>query len=210
MSASATHAQRRLPLVPIAVAAIVLAAVVAVVASLGSSEPATPEAVEFSDVTVEGQSLPPLEPGTADSAIGQPAPALTGNGPNHALVDVQPGDQPLILAFMAHWCPHCQNELPVVSDWLAGGGADGVEVVAVSTGVDPAKPNFPPSAWFEREGFTGPVLVDDEAGSVAQAYGLPAFPYFVFVDADGRVAGRVVGELTPAQLDEAVEQLQQG
>lgn len=207
MSVSATHAPRRLPLAPIVVAAILLAAIIAAVASLGSSAPAAIEAVEVSEMTVDGETLPPLVAGQPDPAVGLPAPALAGNAPNHSLVEVQPGEGPMILAFMAHWCSYCQKELPVLSDWLAGGGAEGVEVVAVSTGVDAAKPNYPASAWFEREEFNGPVVADDEAGSAAQAYGLPAFPYFVFVDAEGLVAGRAVGELTQDQLDMAVEQL---
>ena len=42
---------------------------------------------------------------------------------------------------------------------------------------------------------------------MAEAYGLPAFPYWVFVDADGTVAGRLTGELTTDQLDEVVANL---
>jgi hypothetical protein len=33
---------------------------------------------------------------------------------------------------------------------------------------------------------------------------LTAFPYWVVIDADGKVAARLTGELTPAQLDALV------
>ena len=205
---SARARSERTPIVLIAVAGIALLALAAIVASTLTSQPAAAEAIEVSDVTVDGQALPAWQAGQEDQAVGLAAPSATGWGPNHTAVDVTPGGEPMILAFMAHWCPHCQNELPVVSEWMQRGGADGLEVVAVSTSVDEAKPNYPPSAWFERESFGGPVLVDDEAGSVASAYGLTSFPFFVFVNADGEVAGRVGGELSAEQLDAAVEQLQ--
>ena len=44
------------------------------------------------------------------------------------------------------------------------------------------------------------MLVDGD-GSVADAYGLSAFPYWVAVDRKGKVVMRATGELAPAQLD---------
>ena len=112
-----------------------------------------------------------------------------------------------LLLFLAHWCPHCQAEVPVVQDWVDAGSlpAD-VELISVSTAIDPGRPNYPPDAWLDREGWTAPVIVD-ESGAVADAYGLSAFPFWVFVNADGTVAGRLSGELTPEQLDTVVASL---
>ena len=53
---------------------------------------------------------------------------------------------------------------------------------------------------------TAPVLVDS-AGTVADAFALPAFPYFVFVNADGTVAGRLTGEVPIEDLDAIADQL---
>ena len=51
--------------------------------------------------------------------------------------------------------------------WVDGGGLpDDVDIVTVSTGIEPTAPNYPPEAWFEREGWTAPIIVD-ETGSVA-------------------------------------------
>jgi hypothetical protein len=55
-----------------------------------------------------------------------------------------------------------------------------------------------------------PVLADDEQSSAATAYGLSAFPFFVAVDAGGKVVARHSGELTPAQLDQLAAQLAAG
>ena len=89
-----------------------------------------------------------------------------------------------MVIFAAHWCPHCQREIPIIQDWVDGGGLpDDVDIVTVSTGIEPTAPNYPPEAWFEREGWTAPVIVD-ETGSVAQAYGLASYPYFVILDGE--------------------------
>jgi hypothetical protein len=44
------------------------------------------------------------------------------------------------------------------------------------------------------------VLVDAERGTAAAAYGLESFPYFVALDAAGKVTGRASGELGLGQL----------
>ncbi len=44
------------------------------------------------------------------------------------------------------------------------------------------------------------LVVRDAAGSVAQSYGIEATPTTFFIGKDGRVVGRVEGELDPAEL----------
>lgn len=44
-------------------------------------------------------------------------------------------------------------------------------------------------------------LPANDAGTLARAAGLGAFPYFVFVHADGTVARRTVGQLSIAELE---------
>ena len=48
-----------------------------------------------------------------------------------------------------------------------------------------------------------PVLVDP-TNTVAEAYGLSGFPYWVFTDSAGKVAIRTAGELTIEQLEQAI------
>jgi len=151
-------------------------------------------------ITVSGVALADLPSGGDDPAIGAAAPELRGIDLAGDEIEVVPGDDgPMIIAFLAHWCPHCQAELPrivAVSD--DDGAIDGVPVVGVLTGSDPAAGNYPPSAWIEAEGFAGRTLLDSsrEDGSLAaSAYGLTSYPFLVVVDADGRVAERHAGEL---------------
>jgi cytochrome c biogenesis protein CcmG/thiol:disulfide interchange protein DsbE len=152
---------------------------------------------------IAGTSLPPFGDPTSDPAIGLTIPTVTASGG-----DIELDGTAKLLMFITHWCPHCQAEVPLVQSWVdAGGLPPDVELISVSTAIDPNRPNYPPDAWLEREGWTAPVIVD-ETGSVSDAYGLSAYPYWVFVNADGTVAGRLTGELTTEQLDTIVASLQ--
>lgn len=114
---------------------------------------------------------------------------------------IAPDGGPTMVLFVAHWCPHCQREVPVVQDWVDGGGLPrGVDLVTVSTVIDPRRPDYPPDEWLAGEGWTAPVLVDAD-NTAAAAAGLSAYPFFFAVDGDGTVALRASGELTPDELD---------
>ena len=100
------------------------------------------------------------------------------------------------------------RQRPVVVDWLEQNPLhDGVELIAVSTAVDPTGPNYPPSEWFEREHWPTPVLLDSQDDALSQAFGLTAFPYWVAIDADGEVVARVAGSLSEADLSALVASL---
>lgn len=156
-------------------------------------------ALAYAPVEVEGAALARFDSAATDPAVGEPAPGLFGQSPDGAAISVQP-NQPTLLVFLAHWCPHCQVELPLLVDMAASGAFDGVRPVAVLTGTNPDAPNYPPAAWVAREGWTGDVLVDDEASSAGTAFGLATYPYLVAVRADGSVAGRASGELPEADV----------
>ena len=107
-----------------------------------------------------------------------------------------------MIGFFAHWCPVCQGEVDELSDHLGDVGLpDDVRIVAVSTSAQSDGENYPPSAWFAREGWPAPILLDDRDNSLAAAYGLPGFPFWVVVDGEGNVVGRVSGAIGPDQFD---------
>jgi thiol-disulfide isomerase/thioredoxin len=193
-------------------ALVVLAAVLAIVIGRGGDDApeGIPEAVpEAVPVEVEGASLPGFEDAASDPAVGRPAPGLAGTSATGGRLTIPSGaGDARVLVFLAHWCPHCQNELPLLVDWLQDGGLPpGVELYGVTTGDDPDRPNYPAVPWLEREGWQQPTLLDDESGAAAQAFGLTAYPFFVFVGADGRVVERQTGELPIDDLSARVEAL---
>ncbi len=135
-----------------------------------------------------------------DPAVGMTAPTVQGASFDGSPVAIQPSGKPTAIIFIAHWCPHCQREVPVIQSWIdANGMPPGVDFVSVATAIDPNRPNYPPDAWLAKEGWTLPVLVDP-TNSVAQAYGLSAYPFWVFLDGQGKVVTRATGELTIPQL----------
>lgn len=192
---------------------VVAAAIVAIVLTSGgpsggssarpSGSPAASVAPGAAPV-VTGGSLPAFEPGAADPAVGQAIPAVDGASFDGSPVAIAVDGRPKVLLFLAHWCPHCQAEVPTIQAWIDGGGAPAdVDLVSVVTAIDPNRPNYPPEAWLAREGWTVPVVVDP-GGTVADAYGLSAFPFWVFVDGDGRVAARQAGELSIADFEAVI------
>jgi len=201
----------RTPLVLIGLGVVAFAVLLAVLSSgeIGSSSAALEDLA--GEPRIEGEDLPPAgEDPFADPAVGTPAPVVEGAGFDGRPVTLAEGT-PQLIGFMASWCPHCQEELPDVVEWMDSGAVpDGVEVVLVSTLLDPSAPNWPPDAWIEREGYTGPVLSDDADGSVASAYGLRGTPFWVAVDADGEVVLRMSGRVGTEVLDELARMALEG
>ena len=151
--------------------------------------------------TVGGSRLAELPDEGIDPAVGLLAPTLRGEDLDGEKVRIPTTGKPTVVLFLAHWCPHCRAEVPVVQQWIdAGRRPEGVELVGVATAMDPGRPNYPSSDWLADEAWTSPVLADGD-NHAASAYGLSAFPFWVAVGADGRVVERVTGELTEPQID---------
>lgn len=166
---------------------------------------ADPESSPYGIVTVQGETLPPAPDGGADPAVGAVAPAITSERVE-GQVRVDPGeeDRPVMLVFLAHWCPHCQREVPRLVEMQESGAFDDIRTVAVLTSTTDERENFPPSAWLDDEGWTGDRFFDDEDSTAGAAYGLSSFPMMVFLDADGEVVQRLSGEQDPSTIEDAV------
>jgi thiol-disulfide isomerase/thioredoxin len=158
-------------------------------------------------VVVEGDPLPPLEDPSADSAVGMSAPTLRGTDYDGQPTDIDPGSGgPMMIVFLAHWCPHCNAEIPVLLEWRDSGEIPpDLQIVGVSTGVSPDRPNYPPGEWLREKGWEWPLLADDVQFTAGTAYGVTAFPTFTIVDAAGNVAARGSGEISIEDLDALVD-----
>jgi cytochrome c biogenesis protein CcmG, thiol:disulfide interchange protein DsbE len=168
-----------------------------------------------SRVKVQGARLPAPRPDTFatsdDPAIGRTPPTLVGKGFNAKKVKIEPSTEPRIVVFLAHWCPHCQAEVPVIVELAEEGRLDGLQVDTIATSTSEERPNYPPSKWLKRERWPfKPVLADDARSRALVAFGGTSFPYFVFVAADGTVAGRWSGELGASGITEIAERLVAG
>ena len=179
-----------------------LAAVVAMMLAIGSGGIAEPAA---DPLVIGGQPLADLPVDGPDPAAGASLPTLAGTDMQGQPMEIGPSGGARMIVILAHWCPHCQAELPTLVEMIdAGDIPDGVSVVGLSTGISELRPNYPPSAWFEREGWQQPTLIDDAESNGLHALGMSRFPGFVFVDAQGRVTQRMTGEVDPQVLIEAM------
>jgi thiol-disulfide isomerase/thioredoxin len=177
-------------------AVLVLAAIVTLLLTGGTSrsEPGP-------TVSVSGIALAQLPDSGADPAVGATIPTVSGRDLDGKPITIGPSGSPQVVLIVAHWCPHCQAEVPRLVSWLRTNALpNGATFVTLSTSISAARPNFPPSAWLEREGWTAPVLSDDAASTGLQAFGMGSFPGFVFVNSDGTVAARLTGELPVEQV----------
>ncbi len=190
------QSDRKIPVLPIVFG---LVAVLLVAAIVLSSEEPIGSGGEYGEPSITGSALPAMTPGASvvdsDPATGLVAPEISGQDFADNVVSLEHDGTPKAVVFLAHWCSHCQAEVPRVQSWLdSGGGVDGVEIMAVTTSASSGQANWPPSAWLDREGWTSPTIRDDQESSALNAYGGSSFPYWVFLNGDGTVAFRVAGE----------------
>ena len=185
-------------------AVIAIAAIVAISASSKKDSAAVGSVQEFSEVTVTGDVLPAFDSAVKpDPAVGMLAPVLSGKGFTGNVVTTESTGTPTLVVFLAHWCPHCQREVPLLVEWEKSGNMPtSIDIVAVATGTDSANPNFPPSEWLARENFpaTWPVMADSADKVGGDAFGLSGYPYFVLIGGDGKVLWRASGEVTMEEL----------
>ena len=201
--------QRKFPVLWVvfgAIAALLIAAIVF------SGEESIGGAGQYGEVAISGEPLPEME-GVADvmpndPALGVVAPEATGVDFDDSTVAIDHDGTPTAVVFLAHWCTFCQAEVPAVQAWLdSGGGVEGVEMVSVTTSATSGRPNWPPSEWFEREGWTTPNIRDDSDSSLLEAYGGRSFPYWVFLNGDGTVAHRQAGQIDIPLLESIMQRL---
>lgn len=182
-----------------------LALVAAIAVSISGEKTAASAAVEIGTPTVSGESLPPYSQEGADAAMGMVIPAVVGTDFDGEEVVIGPDIGPAGIAFLAHWCSHCRDEVPAVQAWLDGGAVPAAPIYSVATSIDKGRPNYPPWSWLRREGWSSPVLVDDAAQSVMQAFGGTGFPFWVFINERGEVVGRVAGDIGAAGVEAALQ-----
>jgi cytochrome c biogenesis protein CcmG/thiol:disulfide interchange protein DsbE len=194
----------------IGVAGLVLVLFVAAIVATsrsGDKKEAATGVEETRPVTVTGAALPKFDAGGADPAVGQTIPELRGQSFDGSPVDIRNDGRAKLILFVAHWCPHCQREVPLLTDYLKSNPLpSGVDLYTVSTNVTAKRPNYPPSAWLKKEGWTAKTLADSENQDAADAFGLTAFPYFVAVDGSGKVVARTSGEITTGQFAALAQQ----
>lgn len=135
-----------------------------------------------------------LAAGCASSSSSSNAPASEGHGLDISLPDVDgeivtpvansDGDV-FVLAFWATWCQPCQQELSKMNAMYADRRARGLQIFAIS--IDDPSTAAQVGPWVEREGYDFPVLLDRETQVLTRYNPRGDIPYYVVLDASGRV-----------------------
>ncbi len=161
---------------------------------------------EVRPVEIEGDSLPPQPASGPDPAIGLTPPTLYAEDSTGFVHTISPDiEAPVMLVFLAHWCPACNQEVPtLVQIEQEGRVPDDLEVYAVLTGIDPSRPNFPASAWIADFDWPFEAVADEPdldraTWKAADAFGLQTYPLVVIID-DGVVVDRWSGVSSPDGL----------
>jgi hypothetical protein len=192
-------------------AGLAVVGIAAIVSILLSNDGGNATTEQTAPVSVAGDALPTWSDAVEDTAVRTTPPRVEGTTFEGVPVTIDPTDGPMAIMLVAHWCPHCQNEVAGLREWLTTNQLPtGFELVTVSTWVDPARPNYPPSTWLAAPDWPVSTLVDDVDSSVATAYGMSSTPFWVFVDGSGKVAARTAGAIGPERILEIAGRLLAG
>ncbi|MEN8114922.1 MAG: TlpA disulfide reductase family protein [Actinomycetota bacterium] len=154
--------------------------------------------------------LPPFQQGQPDAALGVILGDVTGpeyyTGSDTA-IDPTDGVARAWLIW-AHWCPHCQRELPAVSEWYVENASSypNVELLSVTSSIDDTRGN-PLEPYLDELQLPFPTIVDADL-ALAQQLGVSAYPFWVFTGPDGTTLLRIAGYLETAQVQEIFSQLE--
>jgi thiol-disulfide isomerase/thioredoxin len=189
-----------------------IAGAVALGTSGGSSDTTTDTVVtvpggvqpaEYQKVSSTGGLLAPLPESGADTETGKSVAVLKGYDLQGRPVTIDPAGEgkATMVVFLAHWCPHCNREIPVLNKWRESGEVPtGLRVIGITTGSKADQANWPPSKWMTAMKWPFEVMADSEAQEAARAYGVAGYPFIAFVGANGKITARTSGEIPVEQL----------
>lgn len=110
--------------------------------------------------------------------------------------------KPLVINIWATWCPPCRREMPVLQQ--AQGEYPHVTFLFVNQGETPENV----STFLATTGLSLTHVLFDGTGVLAKRVGSMGLPTTLFYDADGRLIGSHLGELSRASLRHALEPFQ--
>lgn len=110
--------------------------------------------------------------------------------------------KPVYVNFFASWCGPCNAEAPDIARISRTYRSRGLTVV----GIDELETASKAQAFAKN--FRWPFLVGtDDDGTVGRAYGALGLPVHVFVDKRGYVSTYRLGEMDPAEIEDAIKKI---
>lgn len=131
--------------------------------------------------------------------IGRPAPDFTvaalSTHPVPTIHLTSLKGKPLLLNFWASWCGPCKHEAPLLQATWQRVQSQGIEFL----GIDFQDTQSDGLSFLQMYGITYPNVVDTN-GSVAINYGVTGVPETFFLNRQGVIVHKVIGELTEQTL----------
>jgi cytochrome c biogenesis protein CcmG/thiol:disulfide interchange protein DsbE len=138
--------------------------------------------------------------------IGDAPPDFSGTAIDGTAVSMAAlKGQPTWLTFGASWCPDCRAEATDLQAAYAKYQPQGLVVLGVF--ID--EPESAVVDYANRVGFTFPLVADTQ-GRIADTYRTYGIPIHFFVGRDGTIRDVRIGRLTPADMDQLVQQIVNG
>ena len=144
---------------------------------------------------IQGRAFSPL--------VGHPAPNVTftpWNGQTLQLAALK--GHPVVLNFWASWCDPCRQEAPVLESAWQQHQREGVLLL----GVDYHDTASAAQQFLRTYSITYPNG-PDVADRISASYAVSNIPITVFIDRSGTVVRTILGQLDPATLEGAIQQL---
>jgi peroxiredoxin len=105
----------------------------------------------------------------------------------------------VVMNLWATWCPPCREEMPALQQFYRENKAKGVVVL----GVDQGESAEAAGAFTRENGVTFPILLDADQ-QYGRSYAAVGLPTTVIVGRNGHVMRGIDGQLSLAQMREAV------
>jgi cytochrome c biogenesis protein CcmG/thiol:disulfide interchange protein DsbE len=151
------------------------------------------------------------------AALAGAAPALAFSvphrgdaAPNFALPRLRGGElslaslrgKPVYINFFASWCAPCNAEAPSIVQLDRKYRAKGL----VTLGVDEEESASKADGFAKKYALPFGVVLDGD-GTMGQNYGAIGLPVHVFIERSGKISTYRLGEMTPAEIEEAIRKI---
>jgi peroxiredoxin len=110
--------------------------------------------------------------------------------------------QVVALRFWADWCRFCEKEMAEIEQVYQALKGRGLRVLAVNVGQD----RETSEDFFKHLGLSYTALLDPDS-ETARSYGVIGLPTTFFIDRQGRIHSKILGESDVATFRQAVEPL---
>jgi thiol-disulfide isomerase/thioredoxin len=140
------------------------------------------------EVSMAGRSSDPL--------VGKPAPEFELGSPDGSTLKLsQFIGHPVVVNYWATWCGPCKEEMPLLQR-----SYEKFSPALVVLGVDAGEDVSDVVRFVDDLGLTFPILLDNDY-EVESLLGVMAYPSTVFIDSDGIIQARHIGQLDGPLLD---------